>query len=324
MLVSARVKLAEAHLKVGDVAGALGEYMRAADLVPKDLDIQMKTAGLLLRVGRFEDALGRADRALAIDPKRADVHMLRANAMAGLSDFAGAVEQMQQALAIEGKAGYYANLGAIQTAQGHRPGAEQSFRKALELEPTSLPVRLAWIQFLWGSGRGDEVEAALKEAHRLAPKDPTVNNALATYYLASKRQAEAEPFLRQVAETRPDARASLALARFYVAMGRKADAERVLEALSAIPKYRAIGRTQMALLRQAEGRAADARAILDDVLTKEPENRAARIASARVAFSSGRRDEAQAILKKVVTEDLTRRRRAVPARVGACRSGPVR
>jgi Flp pilus assembly protein TadD len=181
MLVSARVKLADAQLSAGDLARALGEYVRAADLAPKDIDLQLKTANLLLRAGRYDDARGRADRVLALDPKRAEAHMLRANAMAGLSDFAGAVEQMQQALAIEGKAGYYANLGAIQLAQGQNPGAEQSFRKALELEPASIPVRLAWIQFLWGAGRRDEAEVVLKEAHRLAPTNETVNNALAAH-----------------------------------------------------------------------------------------------------------------------------------------------
>ena len=303
MLAPARLKLAEAYLKSGQAERAVGEYVRAADLMPRDLAVQLKTGGLLLRARRFDDARGRADKVLAIDPKSADGLVLRANALAGLSDFAGAVEQMQQALAIEGKAGYYANLGAIQLAHGQRDEAEQAFRRALELDPTSMSTQLAWINFLWAAGRSTEAEAALRQAHGLDPKDRTVNGALATYYLAVGRRAEAEPYLRQVADASQDARPKLALANFYLAMGRQPDAERVLETLAATPRYWATARTQTALLRQAEGRNDEARAIIDEVLAKEPAHREARLASARVAFSSGKRDEAQTILKQVVTED---------------------
>src|SRR5215471_3172405 len=43
-LAEARVKAAQAYEKLGDDASALREYVRAADLLPADADIQAKAA----------------------------------------------------------------------------------------------------------------------------------------------------------------------------------------------------------------------------------------------------------------------------------------
>jgi tetratricopeptide (TPR) repeat protein len=117
-LAEARLKLGEALLKVGDGGRALGEFVRAADLLPNDASVQVKAGTLLLLARQFDDAKVRADKALKVEPQRAEAHVLRANALAGLSDFEGAIAQMQQALAIENRAGFYANLGALQLARG--------------------------------------------------------------------------------------------------------------------------------------------------------------------------------------------------------------
>src|SRR5688572_13771706 len=61
----ARVKLAETYVKIGDAAGALNEYVRAADLLPEDVDVQIAAGRYLLAAGRPEEALSRADAALA-------------------------------------------------------------------------------------------------------------------------------------------------------------------------------------------------------------------------------------------------------------------
>src|ERR1043165_2645168 len=61
----ARVKLADAFLGSGDAANALGEYVRAADLLPDDVTIQLRAGNLLLLAGRFDDAKSRAEKIIA-------------------------------------------------------------------------------------------------------------------------------------------------------------------------------------------------------------------------------------------------------------------
>src|SRR6186713_2672747 len=65
----ARLKLAEVYAKQGDARNAYREYIRAADLLPNNVDAQVKAAGMLLVARQFEDAKARAQKALAKDPK---------------------------------------------------------------------------------------------------------------------------------------------------------------------------------------------------------------------------------------------------------------
>ena len=58
----ARYKLADAYVKQDDYGRAVGEYVRAADLMPERDDAQIKAGNMLLLTGQFEDARTRALR----------------------------------------------------------------------------------------------------------------------------------------------------------------------------------------------------------------------------------------------------------------------
>lgn len=127
----ARLKLAEIYERQANRAGALEEYVRAADLLPGDAGVQLKAGALLLFVGRMQDALARADKAIALDARNPDALVLRAHALAGLTDLDGAVEQIRQAIALDPAASRQMNLGVLQLAKGRREEAEGAFRLAV-------------------------------------------------------------------------------------------------------------------------------------------------------------------------------------------------
>src|SRR3954468_6875846 len=52
----ARFKLAKAYQENGDVRNAFREYIRAADLLPKDADVQVRAAAALLSAEQFPEA----------------------------------------------------------------------------------------------------------------------------------------------------------------------------------------------------------------------------------------------------------------------------
>src|SRR5688572_24190290 len=56
----ARKQLAVAYIAKGDGMNALREAVRAADLLPTDIDAQLQATNLLLLAGRFEEARDRA------------------------------------------------------------------------------------------------------------------------------------------------------------------------------------------------------------------------------------------------------------------------
>ncbi len=131
-----RVKLAETSLKTGDLPNALGEYVRASDLLPDDTAVQLKAGNFLLVAGRFDDAKARAEKVLAKDPRNVDAQILAANAYGGLKDLDAAVAQIEEALTIDpGRSGTYSNLGALELGRGKREAAERAFLKAAELNP---------------------------------------------------------------------------------------------------------------------------------------------------------------------------------------------
>src|SRR5262249_16814017 len=55
----ARLKLAGTYEQVGDAANAAREFVRVADLLPSDDDVQVKAGRYLFLGGRFEDAKSR-------------------------------------------------------------------------------------------------------------------------------------------------------------------------------------------------------------------------------------------------------------------------
>ena len=57
----------ETYVRVNDPAGAYREYIRAADLMPANLEAQLKAGQMLLLARQFEDAKIRADGVPAKD-----------------------------------------------------------------------------------------------------------------------------------------------------------------------------------------------------------------------------------------------------------------
>ena len=294
MFAPARLKLAEAYLRQGNGAGALGESVRAADLLPRDSAAQLKAGRLLLAAGRAQDALGRADKALAIDSKSVDALVLRANALAGTSSLDAAIEQMQQAIALEPTASSQANLGALQAARGRPREAEAAFQQAIATDPRSVTAHLALGQFLSTTGRAEEAEGAFKAALALDAGNLIANRALALFYIGSNRGPEAEPYLKKVADVGKDPASILALADYYAAMQRNADALSVLEGLSRMPQGWAAARSRTAALLFADGKKADAYKAIDDVIARRPGYSEARVVRGRFLLAEGKADEALA------------------------------
>ena len=153
MFAPARLKLAEAYLRQGNGAGAVAESVRAADLLPNDVDAQLRAGALLLAAGRPEDAKGRADKALAVNPKNVEALVLRANGLARLKDLDGALKEMQQALSLDPRSSIQTTMGLIQAEKGNLLEAEAAFRQAVATDPKSVTAQVALGQFCGAQGR---------------------------------------------------------------------------------------------------------------------------------------------------------------------------
>jgi len=98
---AARKALANTYVQLGDRGSALDEYVRAADLLHDDVDLQLTAGAMLLERGRATDALSRADAALQKQPNSIAAHLLRGNALAGLKDFEQALNAIDEAVKLD-------------------------------------------------------------------------------------------------------------------------------------------------------------------------------------------------------------------------------
>ena len=74
----------------------------------------------------------------------------------------------------------------------------------MSVDPRSITAWLALAQFQWSTGDAPAAEQSLKRAIDIDPKHALANRALATYYVASGRTAEAEPYVKVLAGTGGD------------------------------------------------------------------------------------------------------------------------
>jgi tetratricopeptide (TPR) repeat protein len=294
----ARLKLANTYAELGDAPNAFREYVRAADLMPDNVDAQLKAGHLLLAGRSFEDARARAEKALAKDPTNVEAQILKGNALAGLHDLDGAIAQIEAAIKEDPyRAGSYASLGAVQRAQGNKELAERSFLRAAEAAPSSAPARLALAAFYWSVGRHQEAEKEMNAALAADPRNLMANRFLAAAYLSTGRVAAAEQPLKVIAESVPGIAGRLTLADYYIGAKRTPEAKAILEAIAADHAGFAPARIRQANIAVAEGDRSLAYRLVDEVLRADAQNANALAAKADLQFGDGKSDDALASIR---------------------------
>lgn len=303
---AARLKLAETHEKLGELPQAFREYIRAADLLPNDVAIQVKAGTLLLLAGRNEDAKVRAERALAIDAKNVDAQLLLGNASAGLKDLDGALKEIEEAieLAPANDRGY-SSLGMVQLAKGDATAAEAAFRKAVEVAPNSVQAKLGLGNFLWSANRRDEAVTLFEQALALEPKNVLANRLMATFHASGPTPEKAEPYFRALAEMPDNTEGKLALAEFYLRLGKTEEGKKTLLAAAGEKATYAPATRRLAALAFSEGRKVDAYKQADEILAKDAKDADTLVLKGRMQVADGKVDDGLATFKAAVAAQPT-------------------
>lgn len=299
----ARAKLAAAYEMTGDGGNALGEFIRAADLLPNDIPVQLAAGRYLLAARRADDALARADGVLKLDPKSIDGHILRGNALGGLNDLDSALAEIEEALQLDPSRGVtYTQLGLVESARGQREAAETAFKRAVELAPAQVGGHLALANFYWASGRLDEAEHALEAALALDPKNEGTNRALAVFSLSSGRIEQAEKYLTRIADLSRAPASIFTLAEYYIATRRSSKAVTLLEPLAGESRV-AGAKQRLARAYAAAGENAKAHALIDEILAKTPRDSETLLLKGQLLLDENHRDEALGVVKAAVEAD---------------------
>jgi tetratricopeptide (TPR) repeat protein len=287
----ARLKLAEAYEGAGNPGAAFREYVRAADLLPANDDVQIKAATYLVLSGQFEDARTRIMTVIDRSPANANAQLVLGNALAGMKDLDGAVRQIEGAIKLEPNSATYATLALVRMAQGNKELARAAYLKAVEVEPNSVNARLALASFHGSVGELVEAEASLKKALEIAPKHPLANRMAAVFYTLAGKSAAAEPYLKTLAESGTPG-AALQLADYYIQSARFADARTVLDRLAKDPMSANDAETRLAAIAYAQGDHKRAHDGVDGVIARAPAWVPALLLKARMLQAEGKLAEA--------------------------------
>lgn len=297
----AHKRLAEAYVRTGNSRGAFDEYVRAADILPNDIDVQLRAGNLRLMAKQPQEALARADAVLKVQPENIDALVLRGNALAGLTSFDEALKSIEQAIKLDPDRGpTYTSLGLVQVAQGHRDDAEAALRRAVSLSPKDVQGHLALGHFYWSQGRTKDAEQAFDTALKVEPANMQANRFMASFKFTTGRRAEAEPYLRQLAEGSEGAEGTLALADYYLLTARPKDAIASLERLKNVGDSPAV-MLRLARAEAAAGDIAKAHSHVDKVLKANDKDASAQLLKGELLLQEGRRDDAFAAIQKATT-----------------------
>ena len=138
----------------------------------------------------------------------ADAYQLQADRISGLHKhemFAKAEAALETALKLDNKLGEaYTSLGLLRLQQKDLEGAEQSFKRALELYPNYPPLNLWYGMLLEDLGRWDEALARKAAAVKLDPMSATIRRSYAISLRGAGRYEEALDELETVLEIDPN------------------------------------------------------------------------------------------------------------------------
>ena len=98
----------------------------------------------------------------------------------------------------------YAVLGSEKVQEWDFTGAENDFKRAVELDPNYATARQWYSQLLARFGRHDEAIAEIKKAYELDPFSPAINVNFGNRYLQAGRDDEAIAQYKKFIETEPN------------------------------------------------------------------------------------------------------------------------
>jgi len=290
---AARAKLAESYARVGDGPNAVAEYVRAADLLKDDFDVQFRAGALLLAAGQPDQALAKADAAIRLRPKDITAVILRGNALAGLSSFDKALEAIEEAIRLDPARGTtFTQKGLIELASGRREQAEAAFKKAVDLAPNGVDGYLALGNYYWAVGRAQETERAFNSALTISPDHAEANRAMAALALATGRTADAEQYLRKIADASKDPGSVLALSDYYLLVGRSKEAISRLTPLATAETPVPGSQPRLARAYAASGDRPKARELVQQILDADKGNLEAQLLKGQLLLDEGKRDDA--------------------------------
>lgn len=298
--------MAFAHQAVGQQAEAASLFARLAELQGGNVNNRYLAAQAYLQAGQPDRAVTQLAAGLALFPDNLPSRLLLANTLIDEDQLAQAAAHIERLLeqAPENAAVAETN-GRYQAAIGDLPATVEAFRKAVELDPNSLRVRLL-AQALWDTEQQTAAVEAIETWLETTPDDALAVVQLVAFRLLNNDYASAKPLLRQLAES--FTRDSTILNNYAVVLLETGEveegyavAERALRQDAENPTLKStLGRAQL-----ARGETEAALALLQEAAVAAPESADIQMSYAEALLIVGDDAQAAKVLENLTSLELT-------------------
>jgi Flp pilus assembly protein TadD len=158
------LKIADETNAGGDPTTAANLYRQLHDVSPQDPVPLARLAGALMALHDYRAAADAYRAALALAPEDADLHRGLALTLLTLGEPEPAMSEVRAALAKHADdPRLYSLLGVAEDMVGHHDLAQQSYRRGIELAPTSAALRNNYAMSLALAGNYADAVARLSE-----------------------------------------------------------------------------------------------------------------------------------------------------------------
>jgi tetratricopeptide (TPR) repeat protein len=304
--VAAHFQLAQCYLKMQRFPDAYGELRRTVELDPGNRKASLDLGLMLIAGHNYGQAESLVKKLKQNDPNGSDAPLLLSELyrVQGKSDLA--LQQIQQALFLDpNRAQLYVQLGTLQQSGAATvSAAENSFQKALQLDPKFVPAIEALATLYQSAGRWTEAESQMRNAIQVDPNRIELRKSLAMLYYSRQRSAEAEQVMVQAKKDLGDQGDNYrVLGEYYNNIGA---ADRALSEFAAISKHHPDDlRTREDYIRLllSNNRMDEAKNLDDAILKAYPKDAGAQIIRGTILNAEGKSDQAAPTLEDALKDD---------------------
>lgn len=304
--------LGQVELRRGNFGSAYGEFGKAVELTPQNLDAQAQLGKLLMMKGEPDKARQKAELVLKADPRHAEGLLLQAGLLLADKQWSRAASRLSEMVA-QGlsRPEAYLMLAAAKNGLRDARGSEQALLDGARKNPASLEIQRSLADLYAAGGRVDEAASRIKRIMELDPANQTYTITLAGLYWDHGREADARQLLTKLAAAHPrDEELLTAVAGFYLSRRQTEAAGQLLKSgIQANPgSYRL--RFALSSIYSGAGRSVEGIALLKECLAldKDPKKPLAiqtRNLLARTHFLRDESAQAEGYLAEVLKESPT-------------------
>lgn len=197
--------LARAHVAGGNLDLARSNLQKAVKVDEKNIPARLELAEIEIRMGSLSSAKKYVEEVLAIDANQAQALNLMMSLQVKEQDTEGAIETAQtvQKANPDSGLGYYLE-GKLLQADRKLDESNQSFKKALEKQPTAVEPLILLVNNLLKEGDFSGAHAAINKVLATAPENFIARNLNGEVYLAEKKFGEAAGEFKQAISKKKD------------------------------------------------------------------------------------------------------------------------